>query len=124
MKFNPLPWLLVVAVFAVAVWIRFSLIEQTELGFFCDGGGQTTQCRIRWLIVQAFNHYGLGYFSLFLGLLALISRAGLAGLLAAMVGAAGLVLYTWDYSAVAFLLGSLTLARAQVEDYRSEHGTG
>lgn len=124
MKFNPLPWLLIAVVFGACAWIRFALIEQTELGFFCDGGGDTFECRFRWLIVQTFNRYGLGYFGVFVGALAVVSRSGFAGFLAAFAGAAGLIFYTWDYSAVAFLLGVLTLARAQFNDYREEYGPG
>lgn len=124
MKFNPFPWLCILGALGLSLWVRFGLIEQNELGFFCDGGGQTLQCHIRWFIVRSFNTYGLGYFGLFLGLLATVTRSGLMGLLAGIVGMAGLVLYTWDYSAVGFLLGVLTLARAQLNDYRHRYGTG
>jgi hypothetical protein len=124
MKFNPFPWLFILAALGLSLWVRFELIEQNELGFFCDGGGRTFQCHIRWFIVRSFNTYGLGYFGLFLGLLATVTRSGFMGFLAGIVGMAGLVLYTWDYSAVGFLLGVLTLARAQLNDYRYQHGTG
>lgn len=123
MRFNPVPWLLVVVSFGLSLWARFGLIEQRELGFFCDGGGRTPICDVRWLIVQTFNHYGSGYLALFLGLLAAITRSGFVGCLAAVVGAAGLVLYTWDFAAIGFLLGILTLARSQLSDYRYKHGT-
>jgi hypothetical protein len=124
MKFNPSPWLAILAIVGISVWLRFNWIEQTELGFFCDGGGQTTLCKARWLVVQTFNRYGLGYFSLALGLLATLTRSGLAGFLAGATGAMGLILYTWDWSAAGFLLGTLALARAQLSEYRHEHGTG
>lgn len=109
---------------ALSFWTRSQLIEQNELGFFCDGGGQTVTCKIRWLIVQSFNHFGLGYFGLFLGLLAVVTRSGFIGLLACLVSMAGLVLYNWDPAGVGFLLGVLTLARAQLDDYRAEYGSG
>ncbi len=124
MKFNPLPWLAILAMLALAFWIRNQLIEQDELGFFCDGGGMTLTCKIRWLIVQSFNHFGLGYFGLFLGLLAAVTRSGFIALLASLVSMSGLVLYNWDFAGVGFLLGVLTLARAQLDDYRAEHGNG
>ncbi len=124
MKFNPLPWLAILAMLALAFWTRSQLIEQDELGFFCDGGGMTPVCKIRWLVVQSFNHFGLGYFGLFLGVLAAVTRSGLIGLLASLAGMAGLVLYNWDFAGVGFLLGVLTLARAQLDDYRAEHGSG
>ena len=121
LKFNPFPWLSIIVVMFLALWARFHLVEQNELGFFCDGGGGGSRCQIRWLIVQSFNTYGLGYFGLFLGVLATVTRSALAGFAAAAAGMAGLVLYTWDYSALAFLLGILALARAQLEDYRYQH---
>jgi hypothetical protein len=124
MKFNPFPWLAIAALLGLALWARAALVEPAEFGFFCDGGGQAFACHVRWLIVQSFNSLGLGYFALFLGLLSVLTRSDWVGLSAALVGVAGLVLYCWDYSAVGFLLGVLTLARAQFDDYRIQHGSG
>ncbi len=121
MKFNILPWLSILAVLALSLWVRSNLIEINELSFFCDGGGQTLQCKIRSLIVLSFNHLGLGYLALFLGTLAAVTRSGFVGLLASMVGMAGLILYCWDFAAVGFLLGVLTLARSQLGEYRTQY---
>ena len=120
MKFNPFPWLLILASLALSIWIRNQLIEQKELAFFCAGGGHTIECKVRWMIEKSFKHLGLGYFALFLGTLSTITRSGFVGLLACMVGMAGLILYCWDYAAVGFLLGALTLTRAQFDDYRDQ----
>ena len=122
MKFNPLPWLLILLTLVLAMWVRNHLIEPRVLGFFCDGGGQTLECQIRSHIVQSFNHLGLGYFALFLGILSALTRSGFVGLLAGIAGVSGLVLYCWDYAAVGFLLGALTLARAQFNEYRAQNG--
>jgi hypothetical protein len=124
MKFNPLPWLSILAALALALWARGHLIEQQDFGFFCDGGGQAFLCKVRWLVVQSFNHLGLGYFALFFGGLAALTRSAALALIAAIIGMCGLILYSWDYSAVGFLLGVLTLARAQFDDYRAEHRPG
>ncbi|MGZ8243493.1 MAG: hypothetical protein ACXWUF_05175 [Methylomagnum sp.] len=124
MKSNLLPWLLILASLGLSLWTRYSLVEQAEFGFFCDGGGASWLCPVRWAIVQSFNSYGLGYFALFLGLLATVTRSASVALAAGVVGMMGLVLYNWDYSALGFLLGALALARAQFEDYRHQHGTG
>ncbi len=124
MKFNPSPWLLILFSLALSLWVRSQLIEQSELGFFCDGGGQTPTCKIRWLIIQSFNTQGLGYFALFLGSLATLTRSAFISLLAGIVGVSGLVLYSWDYSAAGFLLGVLTLARAQFDEYRAQYRPG
>lgn len=123
MKFNPLPWLAILIVLVLSLWTRNHLIEQNELGFFCDGGGDGLTCKIRWLIVQSFNHFGFGYFGLFLGGLAVVTRSGTIGLWAALVSMAGLFFYNWDFAGVGFLLGVLTLARAQFDDYRAEYGS-
>ena len=124
MKFNPLPWLLILAALGLSWWARSQLMEQSELGFFCAGGGQTLACKARWLVEKSFSHLGLGYFALFLGLLSAITRSGLVGMLAGMVGMAGLMLYCWDFAAVGFLLGVLTLARTQFDDYQAQHRAG
>ncbi|MFM8331361.1 MAG: hypothetical protein ACKN9T_06705 [Candidatus Methylumidiphilus sp.] len=124
MKFNPFPWLAIFAALALASWARASLIEPADFGFFCDGGGQAWACHLRWLVLQSFSRMGLGYFALFLGLLALVTRSDWVGMAAGMAGMAGLVLYCWDYSAVGLLLGVLTLARAQLDDYRAGQAGG
>ena len=99
-------------------------MDQYELAFFCASGGQTPACKARWLIEQSYNHMGLGYAALFLGLLSVITRSGLVGLSAGIVGMAGLMLYCRDYAGLGFLLGVLTLARAQSNQHRAQHRTG
>ena len=126
MKFNPLPWLLISAILALSWWAKIQLIEQQELAFFCQGGGQTLPCKIRWLIVTIFHNSGIGFFVLFFGLLSAITRSGFIGLLAGVIGVACLLLHGGDNAAVdfaslGFLLGVLTLARAQFDEYRAQH---
>lgn len=124
MKSNLLPWLLILASLILSLWVRYSLVEQPEFGFFCEGGGASWLCPVRWAIVQSFHSYGLGYLALFLGGLATLTRSASVALGAGAVGMMGLVLYNWDYSALGFILGVLALARAQFEDYRYQHGAG
>lgn len=129
MKFNPIPWLLILAVLSLSWWARSQFIERQELAFFCEGGAQTLECKTRWLIVKIFYGNGTGYFILFLGLMAAATRSGLVGLVAGVAGVAALLLHggdhaNVDYAAVGFLLGVLTLARAQFDDYRAQHGAG
>lgn len=124
MKSSFLPWLLILASLALALWVRYSLVEQAEFGFFCEGGGASWLCPVRWAIVQSFHSYGLGYFALFLGLLATLTRSASVALGAGVVGMMGLVLYNWDYAALGFTLGVLALARAQFEESRYQHGAG
>jgi hypothetical protein len=124
MKFNPLPWLLILAALGLSWWVRNHLIDQSELAFFCANGGQTLACKARWLVEKSYSNQGLGYAALFLGLLSMIIRSGRIGLLAAIVGMAGLMLYCRDYAGLGFLLGVLTLARAEFNQYRAQHGAG
>jgi hypothetical protein len=121
MKINPLPCLLILTMISVSLWFRATVIEHNELGFFCDGGGQTLVCKIRWLVIQSFNHFGLGYFGLFLGVVAVVTRSAFISMSAACVGVAGLVFYNWEFASVGCLLGVLTLARVQFDDYRAEY---
>jgi hypothetical protein len=112
------------AALGLSWWTKYSLFEQNELSLFCAGGGKTLACKLRELIEPSFSHLGLGYAALFFGVLATITRSGLVGLLAGIIGMAGLVLYCRDYAGVGFLLGVLTLGRAQFDEYRAKHRSG
>lgn len=129
MKFNPYPWLCMAVLMAVSFWVRGTLIESSEIGFVCAETPGTLQCRIRWLFMVFIHYKEPNFFVLFLGLLAAATRSGLLGFLTVAIGAVGLVVFSKDYVskdyiAVGFLLGALTLARAQLEEYRHQHGTG
>ncbi|MCX7114004.1 MAG: hypothetical protein NTX45_28830 [Proteobacteria bacterium] len=125
MKFNPLPWLLILAILCLSWWARSQLLEEQELAFFCQGGGQSLPCKLRGLIAKMFFQNGVGYFALFLGLVSAITRSGFMGLLAGIVGMASLILHdALDFAAFGFLLGVLTLARAQFDEYRDQCRTG
>jgi len=126
MKFNPFSWLLILIILALSWWAKSQLIEQQELAFFCQGGGQTLACKMRWLIVSIFHNSGIGFFVLFFGLLSAITRSGFIGLLVGVVGVACLLLHggdnaSVDFASLGFLLGVLTLARAQFDEYRTQH---
>lgn len=120
MKFYSLPWVLIAAMFGFCAWVRFALVEPAEVAFFCDSGVRTFECAIRATAIKVFTN-GYGYLVLVPALLAVVTASGWLGWLAAWIGAAGLVLYNWDYAAVAFLIGVLTLTRAQFEHGRYEY---
>ena len=129
MKFNPFPWLLILAILGLSWWAKSQLIEEQELAFFCQGGGQSLPCKMRGFIAKIFIQNGVGYFALFLGLVSAITRSGFMGLLAGIVGMASLILHggdhaALDFAAFGFLLGVLTLARAQFDEYRDQCRTG
>jgi hypothetical protein len=120
MKYNPLPWLLILAILSLSWWARRQLIEEQQLAFFCESGGQTLACRTHSLIAKIFyDNNAMGYLSLFLGALSVISRSGFIGQCAGMIGIAALVLHNGEYAAAGFLLGVLTLARTQFEKRRA-----
>lgn len=86
MKSAAFLWLLILATLRFSLWLRYSLVEHAEFGFFCEGGGGGKLCALRWLTVQSFHTYGLGYLGLFLGALAALTRTGPISLLGGMAG--------------------------------------
>lgn len=84
-------------------------------------GGQTFSCKARWLFTLFIEYKAPSWLVLFLGVLAALTRSGLLGFLAGALGMIGLIVYAKDYAAVGFLLGVMTLARAQFDEYRHEH---
>lgn len=126
MKFNPFPWLCVVALLAVSFWARGHLVENSELGFACQESAQTALCKARWLSTVFMAYPGTSYLVLFLGVLATITRSDHISFLACALGVVGLVVYAKNEEAVGlgFLLGVLTLARAQLDEYRHQHRAG
>ena len=115
MKLNPLPWLLILIILCVSWWARRQLIEEQQLAFFCEGGGQSLACEAhRWLVSIFYNSNAMGYVSLLLGGLAV-------GLLTGVIGIVSLVLHNAEYAAIGFLLGALTLARSQFDASRAQH---
>jgi hypothetical protein len=122
MKLKPLPWLLILIMLCVSWWARRQLIEEQQLAFFCEAGGQTLACQAhRYLVLIFYNNDIMGYFTLLLGAIAVIARSGLIGLWAGIIGIASLILHNGEYAAVGFLLGILTLARAQFDEGRAQH---
>ena len=124
LKFNPYPWLCILALLAVSFWVRITLIENSELGFICAENPRTLECVTRWTFMSFIHYKGTSYFVLFLGVLAALTRSGPLGFLTGAIGAVGLIVYAKDHAAVGFLLGVLTLARAQFEEHRYQHGPG
>jgi hypothetical protein len=124
MKFNPYPWLCIVALLGISFWVRVTLIENSELGFICADTPGAPICVTRWTFMSFIHYKGISYFVLFLGVLAAATRSGMLGFITGAIGAVGLIVYAKDHAAVGFLLGILTLARTQLEDYRYQHGSG
>lgn len=105
-----LPWLAILAAFAVGFALRYGLVEPEGYGFRCESGGPWW-CAPRDALIVAFHTKAIGWFALAAGTLAFVARRRGAALAAAMCGALGLVLYNYDLSAVGFGLAVLVLAR-------------
>lgn len=123
-----LPWLLIVASTALAMLVRYALIEPVEVAHRCDAGAGAWWCGVRDAAVLAFTRgpdtwwsgapgvSALGWIgaaALAAGALALLWRRPATATLAAAVGAAALVLYCFQSGALALLIGVLVLARSQ-----------
>lgn len=123
-----LPWLLVVASTALAVLVRYALIEPVDVAHRCDAGAGAWWCGVRDAAVLAFTRGPdtlwsgapgvsalgwIGVAALATGGLALLWRRPGTATLAAAAGAAALVLYCFQSGALALLIGVLVLARSQ-----------
>ena len=121
------PWLLVVVVAGLAVWLRYGLIEPPTMEHQCDGTGGPAWCAWRQLAVQGFLSYTYGYVALGAAALALVWKHPFAAWLAAALGAFALLMYCPDAGAPALLIGCLRLLRSQatrdtpVGEYRQGH---
>lgn len=111
----------VAAAVAAAYGVRLGLIEPEAFGHLCAGAGPWW-CRPRGALIDLLHTGVLGAAAVALGAFAIYRRRAWAGLAAAMLGAAGLVLYDAEPGAVGVLLGALVLARAP--EPRDEHRAG
>jgi hypothetical protein len=121
-----LPWLLLLAVALGAAWLRYGLIEPSEMAQRCGVDHPAWWCAWRQLLVLGFLHNVYGVVALLATALALLWKHPWTAWLAAALGAFALVLYCFQCGALALLLGCLGLLRRQapartepVEQHRS-----
>lgn len=120
-------WVTVGVVFVLAFALRYAWIEPAHLGHLCNSDAGPWWCVPRQALIEAFMHNALGYAAVIAAVPAVLLRARRLALVAACLGAAGLVLYCHDWSAVGFTLGVLTLVRtvsAPADKLGGEHGGG
>jgi hypothetical protein len=103
--------LLAVAAVAAAIYIRYRIIQNPEIGIVCDGGLPTLFCKARHGVVIFFLYSVFGWVALGAAVLNLIRPS--VALLAVGLAAAGLgiVLYNVLLSAFAVAIMILVLAR-------------
>lgn len=119
-----IPWILILLVFIIAWWMRIEYIEPQELSIVCESGIVDWPCLMRKNLMAIFYDNAVGYLVLGLGLVALKLRSGAIGLLCAVIGMTALVIHGGkhtgvEYSSLGFVLGFLTLARAQFQKCRN-----
>jgi hypothetical protein len=115
-----LPWLLLIALGAVPLLLRYGLVESPEVSRVCETG-RTLACELRHVTVTGFitgNIGGLrigvyGWLALAATVLALWRASVFTAWLAAATGLFAVVLYCFEPGALALLIGCLRLVRAQ-----------
>ncbi len=111
-RFSWLPIAMVLMiVFAAALFARHRMIEPADIGHLCDSGQGPWWCGLRLAIIMSFARGWLGWFVLGTGIAATVLRWRWLAAAAAVAGVAGLVLYQFVFSATGLLLGLLVLVR-------------
>lgn len=113
-------------VLAAAMGVRYGLVESgafpTDCGDSLAEAG-TALCAAKWVIIQSFLHQRLGWFSLAFGVAAFLTRRRPLAWAGWLSGLVGLILYSFDYSAVGALLSLLVLARTATQVRHSKKET-
>ena len=112
--------LTVLVAYAAAAAVRYGLVQRDDLGAVCEAIGPLPWwCTVRLAFIQGFVYGIYGYASLAFAALGYWRRSADAAHAAVALGTAGMVLYSFTWSAVGFLAGALALAR--VHDERQQH---
>ncbi len=99
------------ALAAVMQSIRLLLVEPDAVASGCVINAQQWPCQLRMLAVIGFVRNVYGPLSLIAALLAWVSGIRLFAVLAMAAGMAGVVLYSFELSALGLMLGALLLVR-------------
>jgi len=110
------------AAVGAAYGLRIGLIEPEAFGHLCAGSVGPWWCLPRGLLIAALHTGVLGAGAVALGAVATLGRRRGVAVAAAMLGAAGLVLYDAEPGAVGLLLGALVLARTAASEPGTEDG--
>ena len=110
-----MPWLALVAMGGLSAWLRYGLIESSQLAQLCDVAGSPLWCTWRQWLVLGFLHNIYGTVALVAAIIAVFSQRLAAAWLAAALGLFALVLYCFQSGAIALLIGALRLLRVQAE---------
>ncbi|HRO59594.1 MAG TPA: hypothetical protein PK177_10600 [Burkholderiaceae bacterium] len=98
---------------ALALALRHFVIEPATIAHVCDPQPWQGWCAMRSTLLQLFVQQRLGWFALAAGVLAFASARPLPVRFALAVGVAGLILYSYEPSAVGTVLAALALPRSR-----------
>jgi hypothetical protein len=99
------------AVLLLALAARHWMVEPTSWAFGCQAAPWAGSCAVRTLLLKTFSHGQVGWAALMAGVGAVVAGSARIGAVALSLGAAGLVLYSYEPAAVGALLGLLVIAR-------------
>ncbi|MGA0587193.1 hypothetical protein ACO2Q2_08700 [Dyella sp. KRB-257] len=115
-----LAWSGLLAVGALAAWLRYRLVEPPALGERCAVATLDGWCTLRGWVVAGFLGNAFGYAALAAGACALLRQRAWTAWLAAALGAFALQLYCYQSGALALLVGTVLLVRGAPR--RQQHG--
>ena len=119
-------FLIVLVVLAAASLFRYAAIEPAPIRHACASVPWEGWCALRTVLMLPFRHQEIGWIAMAAAAVGFVLRSAVRRPLASAapilargglyLGAAGLVLYSADPSAVAALLGAFTLVRLRAGD--------
>ncbi len=121
MKRRWLPWIAAAIVCAVAILAREFLIQPPEIAHRCEAMTLTLVtpgpwwCGVRAAIIMTYAWGGLFFAAIGLSLAALWIRRASVGFVTLAVGLVAIVWYSYEPGAMAIIVGTLVLARAQLQ---------
>jgi hypothetical protein len=106
-------WLLLIGFLSIgyALYLRYLVIEQTNVSLACEAGLKTWLCATRRLVIGLFNHSVFGVVALGAALLNLVRPSLVLFALGIAAAGFGIVLYNVGLSALAVALLVISLAR-------------
>ena len=102
---------LALAALSYGFFMRYRIIEQSEVSIACEGGGANWLCANRRTVIALFTPQVFGIVALATALLNLLRPSVVLWSLALLASGAGIVLYNTSLSALAVALLIFSLAR-------------
>ena len=99
------------AALGAALYLRYSVIQNTPIGLACEAGEESLMCSVRLATIILFVRSVFGWTALIAGLVQFVRPNILALAVGTAAAACGLVLYNTRMSALAVALIALSFAR-------------